>query len=157
MLPLRSTDWPKQVATEMWSWYNESGYKIDLEGVGRMVEQEQLQRLTQIYTVVTQCYNQPLADMAVNLPQCQLLGYVGSEQLSVAQVAHKLGFSATRTSNLVVDLCKRGYLKQHVASNDRRRRYLALTVQGQQQLDVIQQQLPDILHKTLQELYGAAN
>ncbi len=63
----------------MWSWYNESGYKKDLEGVGRMVAQDQLQRLTQIYTVVTQCYNQPLADMAVNLPQCQLLGYVGSE------------------------------------------------------------------------------
>jgi len=121
-----------------------------------MVEQRQLQKLTQIYTMVTRCYNQPVAGLALNLPQCQLMNDVAVERLSVAQVANRLGFSATRTSNLVVDLCKRGYLKQHVAPNDRRRRYLALTALGQAKLLLIQQQLPDVLHTTLAELESTA-
>ncbi|MFD1549371.1 MarR family winged helix-turn-helix transcriptional regulator [Levilactobacillus fuyuanensis] len=117
-----------------------------------MVKHEQLQKLTEIYGLVTQCYNQPLTELSLNLPQCQLLTYVASEELSVAQVAQKLGFSATRTSNLVVDLCKRGYLSQRVATKDRRRRYLTLTVLGQKKLDLIQEKLPATLDSTLQQL-----
>ncbi|AYM01984.1 MarR family winged helix-turn-helix transcriptional regulator [Levilactobacillus yiduensis] len=117
-----------------------------------MPEQEQLQKLTQIYTLVTQCYNQPLPELAINLPQCQLMSYVAAEQMTVAQVAHKLNFSATRTSNLVVDLCKRGYLKQQVADHDRRRRYLGLTQVGTEKMALIQQQLPTILQETLRTL-----
>jgi len=119
-----------------------------------MANQEQLQQLTQIYSLVTQCYNQPLTGLAVNLPQCQLMSYVAAEHLSVAQVAQKLGFSATRTSNLVVDLCKRGYLKQRVDTNDRRRRYLGLTKLGAEKLALIEQQLPEVLDQTLTELRG---
>ena len=115
-----------------------------------MVKHEQLQKLTEIYGLVTQCYNQPLTELSLNLPQCQLLTYVASEELSVAQVAQRLGFSATRTSNLVVDLCKRGYLSQRVATKDRRRRYLTLTVLGQKKLDLIQEKLPATLDSTLQ-------
>lgn len=122
-----------------------------------MPEQDQLQKLTQIYSLVTQCYNQPLPGLAINLPQCQLLSYVAAEHLSVAQVAQKLGFSATRTSNLVVDLCKRGFLKQRVAPNDRRRRYLGLTQLGEQKLAVIDQQLPHILEQTLAALRGTTS
>ncbi|WP_395321499.1 MarR family winged helix-turn-helix transcriptional regulator [Levilactobacillus parabrevis] len=117
-----------------------------------MVKHEQLQKLTEIYGLVTQCYNQPLTELSLNLPQCQLLTYVASEELSVAQVAQRLGFSATRTSNLVVDLCKRGYLSQRVATKDRRRRYLTLTVLGQKKLDLIQEKLPATLDSTLQQL-----
>lgn len=120
-----------------------------------MVKHEQLQKLTRIYGLVTQCYNQPLAELSLNLPQCQLLTYVAGEELSVAQAAQKLGFSATRTSNLVVDLCKRGYLSQRVATKDRRRRYLALTVLGQKKLDLIQEKLPATLDETLQQLRSA--
>lgn len=121
-----------------------------------MPNQEQLQQLTQIYGLVTQCYNQPVDGLAVNLPQCQLMSFVAAEHLSVAQVADKLGFSATRTSNLVVDLCKRGYLKQRVATNDRRRRYLGLTQLGTEKLSLIEQQLPGILETTLATLRGSA-
>lgn len=35
-----------------------------------MVEHEQLKTLTKIYSLVTQCYNQPLAELSLNLPQC---------------------------------------------------------------------------------------
>ena len=117
-----------------------------------MVEHEQLKTLTRIYGLVTQCYNQPLAELSLNLPQCQLLTYVANEKLTVAQAAKKLGFSATRTSNLVVDLCKRGYLSQRVAATDRRRRYLTLTVLGQKKLDLIQEKLPATLAMTLKQL-----
>jgi len=79
---------------------------------------------------------------------------LAAEHLSVAQVAQKLGFSATRTSNLVVDLCKRGYLKQRVDTNDRRRRYLGLTKLGAEKLALIEQQLPEVLDQTLTELRG---
>ncbi len=119
-----------------------------------MADQEKLQQLTQIYGLVTQCYNQPVTGLAINLPQCQLMCFVAAEHLSVAQVAEKLGFSATRTSNLVVDLCKRGYLKQRVAPNDRRRRYLGLTQLGIEKLGLIEQQLPNVLETTLTELRG---
>lgn len=122
-----------------------------------MVKHEQLQKLTEIYGLVTQCYNQPLTELSLNLPQCQLLTYVASEELSVAQVAQRLGFSATRTSNLVVDLCKRGYLSQRVAAKDRRRRYLTLTVLGQKKLDLIQEKLPATLDSTLQQLQSGIN
>lgn len=121
-----------------------------------MVEHEQLKTLTKIYSLVTQCYNQPLAELSLNLPQCQLLTYVADEELTVAQAAKKLGFSATRTSNLVVDLCKRGYLSQRVASKDRRRRYLTLTVLGRKKLRLIQEKLPTTLSDTLQQLQGAS-
>ncbi|MDT7017796.1 MarR family transcriptional regulator [Levilactobacillus namurensis] len=76
-----------------------------------MAVQDDLNKVMAIYGFVTQCYNQPLADLSLNLPQCQVIGYVATERLSVAQVAQKLGFSATRTSNLVVNLCQRGYVK----------------------------------------------
>lgn len=121
-----------------------------------MAEQDDLNKLMAIYEMITHCYNQPLASFTLNLPQCQLLGYVAVEHLSVAQVADKLGFSATRTSNLVVSLCRRGYLSQHVADDDRRRRYLALTARGQAQLQVIQHQLPATLRQTLRDLQAAA-
>ncbi|WP_125545208.1 MarR family winged helix-turn-helix transcriptional regulator [Levilactobacillus lindianensis] len=121
-----------------------------------MVEEAQLRQLTQIYGVVTRCYNQPLAKLDLNLPQCELLNYVAVDQLTVAQAAEKLGFSATRTSNLVVDLCKRGYLSQRVIARDRRRRYLALTPAGENQLAVIQRELPSQLAMTLQHLKNTA-
>ncbi|GEO75157.1 transcriptional regulator [Levilactobacillus namurensis DSM 19117] len=122
-----------------------------------MAVQDDLNKVMAIYGFVTQCYNQPLADLSLNLPQCQVIGYVATERLSVAQVAHKLGFSATRTSNLVVNLCQRGYLDQHMAPDDRRRRYLALTARGQAQLQVIRQQLPATLHRALTQLAAAAD
>lgn len=122
-----------------------------------MVEHEQLKQLTKIYGLVTQCYNQPLAELSLNLPQCQLLTYVASEELTVAQAARKLDFSATQTSNLVVDLCKRGYLSQRVATKDRRRRYLTLTVLGQKELKLIQAKLPVTLERTLKSLRGVSN
>lgn len=121
-----------------------------------MAEQDDLNKVMAIYGLVTHCYNQPLADLDLNLPQCQVIGYVAVEHLSVAQVAQKLGFSATRTSNLVVSLCRRGYLDQHVAPDDRRRRYLALTARGQAQLLIIRRQLPTILHQALARLERAA-
>ncbi|WP_125574479.1 MarR family winged helix-turn-helix transcriptional regulator [Levilactobacillus huananensis] len=121
-----------------------------------MVEEAQLRQLTQIYGLVTKCYNQPLASLDLNLPQCELLNYVAVDQLTVAQAAERLGFSATRTSNLVVDLCKRGYLSQRVISCDRRRRYLTLTPAGEKQLAVIQRELPDQLAVTLQHLKSTA-
>ena len=121
-----------------------------------MAEQDDLNKVMAIYGLVTHCYNQPLAALDLNLPQCQVIGYVAVEHLSVAQVAQKLGFSATRTSNLVVSLCRRGYLDQHVAPDDRRRRYLALTARGQAQLLIIRRQLPTILHQALARLERAA-
>ncbi|KRL47609.1 transcriptional regulator [Levilactobacillus spicheri DSM 15429] len=124
--------------------------------MGTMAEQDDLNKVMAIYGLVTHCYNQPLADLDLNLPQCQVIGYVAVEHLSVAQVAQKLGFSATRTSNLVVSLCRRGYLDQHVAPDDRRRRYLALTARGQAQLLIIRRQLPTILHQALARLERAA-
>ncbi|MCH5464991.1 MarR family winged helix-turn-helix transcriptional regulator [Levilactobacillus tujiorum] len=122
-----------------------------------MVEHQQLRKLTKIYGLVTQCYNQPLEELELNLPQCQLLTYVSGEELSVAQAAQRLGFSPTRTSNLVVDLCKRGYLSQRVAEKDRRRRYLALTVLGKKDLQLIQAKLPGMLDETLEHLHQVGN
>lgn len=121
-----------------------------------MAEQGDLNKLMAIYGLVTHCYNQPLDGLNLNLPQCQVIGYVAVEHLSVAEVAEKLGFSATRTSNLVVSLCRRGYLDQHVAENDRRRRYLALSARGQAQLVTIQRELPAMLRRTLTALERAA-
>ena len=89
----------------------------------------------QLYEAITQCYNDPLDNLTVNLPQCQMLGYVSSDHLSVAQVAKRLGFSATRTSNLVVDLRRQGYLKQQLVPDDRRRRSLELTTTGRTLLE----------------------
>lgn len=117
-----------------------------------MIETGQLQQLTQIYSLVTQCYNQPLGELDLNLPQCQMLGYVAADRLTVAQVAQKLGFSATRTSNMVVDLCKRGYLQQRVAEQDRRHRYLEVTDLGARKLTLITEKLPNILASTLSQL-----
>ncbi|KRN02077.1 hypothetical protein FD13_GL000383 [Levilactobacillus senmaizukei DSM 21775 = NBRC 103853] len=81
-----------------------------------------------------------------------MLGYVAADRLTVAQVAQKLGFSATRTSNMVVDLCKRGYLQQRVAEQDRRRRYLEVTDLGARKLTLITEKLPNILASTLSQL-----
>jgi len=121
-----------------------------------VAEQEDLNKLMAIYGLITHCYNQPLTSLDLNLPQCQVIGFVAVEHLSVAQVARKLNFSATRTSNLVVSLCRRGYLDQHVAPDDRRRRYLALTARGQAQLQVIQHRLPVILRQALSQLEATA-
>ncbi|WNN65203.1 MarR family transcriptional regulator [Levilactobacillus namurensis] len=92
-----------------------------------MAVQDDLNKVMAIYGFVTQCYNQPLADLSLNLPQCQVIGYVATERLSVAQVAQKLGFSATRTSR------------------------------GQAQLQVIRQQLPATLHRALTQLAATAD
>ncbi|WP_354632528.1 MarR family winged helix-turn-helix transcriptional regulator [Levilactobacillus brevis] len=117
-----------------------------------MAGQEQIQQIMQLYGAITQCYNHPLDSLTVNLPQCQLLGYVASDHLSVAQVAKRLGFSATRTSNLVVDLCRQGYLEQQLVPDDRRRRYLELTTTGRMLLATIEQQLPSALSVLLTDL-----
>lgn len=120
-----------------------------------MVEGDTLKQITQLYGVITRCYNQPVAGVDLNLPQCQVLGYVAEGPLSVAQVADKLGFSANRTSNLVVNLYRRGYLQQQTLPKDRRRRYLTLTAAGQAQLTIIERELPMVLHDALQQFRRA--
>ena len=97
--------------------------------------------------------NQPLTGLAVNLP-VSVDELRGGRAFVRGAGGPEIGFSATRTSNLVVDLCKRGYLKQRVAPNDRRRRYLGLTELGEEKLALIEQQLPEILDQTLTELRG---
>ncbi|MBA3323682.1 MAG: MarR family transcriptional regulator [Pyrinomonadaceae bacterium] len=97
-------------------------------------------------------YQQHLAELALTLPQAQVLRILKGGALLTGQLADELRISAPAMTQLTDRLIRKGLIERRAADDDRRCVIVALSTEGARLIDQFRERRQDVFHGALSNL-----